>query len=145
MQTPFVYQEWHFARSLDPRHQLTIPSWSQLNSVQSTLDTREIPNPQCWATAIKLHYSPSYTYFNLHLAFILHSEGKMKFYLSSIFICYVYQSTSTKIKPELKKNILTFDYGINYKYEGMLAHSFDRFYVVTKFILPLIGDLNFSK
>ena len=27
----------------------------------------------------------------------------------------------------------------------MLAHSFDRFYVVTKFILPSIGDLNLSK
>ena len=26
----------------------------------------------------------------------------------------------------------------------MFAHSFDRFYVVTKFILPSIGDLNFS-
>ena len=24
-------------------------------------------------------------------------------------------------------------------------HSFDRFYVVTKFIFPSIGDLNFSK
>ena len=57
---------------------------------------------------------------------------------------YMYQCTSTKIKSELKKNILNFDYGINYKYEGMLAHAFDRFYVVTKFILPSIGDLNFS-
>ena len=27
----------------------------------------------------------------------------------------------------------------------MLMHSFDRFYVVTKFILPSIGDLKFSK
>ena len=27
----------------------------------------------------------------------------------------------------------------------MLAHPFDRFYVVTKFILPSIGDLDFSK
>ena len=27
----------------------------------------------------------------------------------------------------------------------MLAHLFDRFYVVTKFILPFISDLNFSK
>ena len=27
----------------------------------------------------------------------------------------------------------------------MLVHSFDRFYVVTKFILPSIGDLKFSK
>ena len=26
----------------------------------------------------------------------------------------------------------------------MLAYSFDRFYVVTKFIFPSIGDLNFS-
>ena len=26
----------------------------------------------------------------------------------------------------------------------MLVHSFDRFYVVTKFILPSIGDLHFS-
>ena len=70
----------------------------------------------------------------------------MKFYLYSIlnFICYFYQGTFTKIKPELKKHILNFDGGINYKYEGMLAHSFDRFYIVTKFILPSIGDLNFS-
>ena len=27
----------------------------------------------------------------------------------------------------------------------MLAHSFDRFDIVTKFILPSIGDLEFSK
>ena len=59
--------------------------------------------------------------------------------------CYFYQCTSTKIKLELKKNILHFGYGINHKYESMLAHIFDRFYVVTKFILPTIGDLNFSK
>ena len=45
--------------------------------------------------------------------------------------------------PELKINILNFAYSINYKYEGMLAHSFDRSYVVTKFILPSIGDLKF--
>ena len=69
----------------------------------------------------------------------------MKFYS---FLCIIFQfciGTSIKIKPKLKRNILNFGYGINYKYEGMLAHSFDRFYVVTKFILPLIGDLKFSK
>ena len=49
------------------------------------------------------------------------------------------------IIPELKKNVLNFGYGINYKYESMLAHSSDRFYVVTKFILPMIGDIRFSK
>ena len=71
----------------------------------------------------------------------------MKNYLQFILmqLCYFYQCTSTKIKPELKKNILNFGYGINYKYEGMLVHSFDRFYLVTKFILPSVGDLNFSK
>ena len=71
----------------------------------------------------------------------------MKIYFHFIFmqLCYIYQCTSTKIKLELKKTILNFGYGENYKYEGMLVHSFDRFYVVTKFILPSIGDLNFSK
>ena len=42
------------------------------------------------------------------------------------------------------KNILKFGHRINYKYEGMLAHSFDRFYVVTKFILPTTDDLKLS-
>ena len=46
-----------------------------------------------------------------------------------------------KIKLELQKNILKFGYGINYKYEGMLAHSFDRLYVIVKFILPTLHDL----
>ena len=46
--------------------------------------------------------------------------------------------------PELKRNILNFGYRINFKYEGMLSHSFDRFYVVTEFILPTINDLKFS-
>ena len=52
---------------------------------------------------------------------------------------------SIGIRPELQRNILNSGYGINYKYEGMLAHSFDRFYVVTKFMLPTIADLKFSK
>ena len=71
----------------------------------------------------------------------------MKTSLLFIFVKFycIYRYTSIKNKPELKRNILNFANGINYKYEGMLAHSFDRFYVVTKFILPSIGDLDFSK
>ena len=46
-----------------------------------------------------------------------------------------------EIKPELQKNILKFGYSINYKYEGMLVHSFDKFYVITKFILLTVDDL----
>ena len=44
---------------------------------------------------------------------------------------------SIEIRSELQRNILNFGYGINYKYEGMLAHSFDRFCVVTKFMLNM--------
>ena len=68
----------------------------------------------------------------------------MRFYLFLSILCHFYQSTSTKIKPKLKRNILNSGYEINYKYEGMLMQSFNRFYVVTNFILPSIGDLNFS-
>ena len=49
-----------------------------------------------------------------------------------------------EIKLELQKNLLKFGYGINYTYEEMLAHSFDRFYVITKFVLPSLDDLKLS-
>ena len=49
-----------------------------------------------------------------------------------------------EIKLEFKRNILKFGCCINYKYEGMLAHSFDRFYVVTKFVLPTLDDMKLS-
>ena len=69
----------------------------------------------------------------------------MDFYLHICLLItlhyYIYKYSSVKIKPELQKNILKFGYVINYKYEGMLAHSFDRFYVVTKVVLPMIDDL----
>ena len=61
-------------------------------------------------------------------------QGKMKLclciivILSSVFTC-----TTIEIMPESKKIFLKFGYGINYKYEGTLSHSFDGFYVVTKF------------
>ena len=54
-------------------------------------------------------------------------------------------SRGMKFNLEFHKNILKFGYSINYKYEGMLAHSFDRFYIVTKFMLPSMGDIKFSK
>ena len=49
-----------------------------------------------------------------------------------------------EIKLELQRNILKFGYSINYKYEGMLAHSFERFYVITKVVLPTLDDLKLS-
>ena len=51
----------------------------------------------------------------------------MKTY-SLIFIIIIYcicRYTSVEIRLELKKNILNFGYGINFKYEGMVAYSFN--------------------
>ena len=46
--------------------------------------------------------------------------------------------------PELKHNVLRFGYGVNFRYEGMLSHSFNRFYVVTKLEIPRVLDLNLT-
>ena len=69
----------------------------------------------------------------------------MKIFMLFCVIFQFYFGATIESRPELQRNILNFGYGINYKYEGMLAHSFNRFYVVTKFMLPMIGDLKFSK
>ena len=61
-----------------------------------------------------------------------------------ILLCLSHRYFSVEIKLELQRNILKFGYGMNYKYERMLAHSFDGFYVVTKFILPTLDDLKLS-
>ena len=67
----------------------------------------------------------------------------MKLYVFLLFVILVV-GDSIKFNLELQRNILNFGYGINYKYEGMLAHSFDRFYIVMKFMLPSMGDIKFS-
>ena len=45
---------------------------------------------------------------------------------------------------ELPNNVLKFGYGINYKYMGKVSHSFDRFYIVIKFELPKVENLQFD-
>ena len=66
---------------------------------------------------------------NLHLIFT-----------ALVLICMCL-NLALNIMPELRKNILNFGYGANFKYKGMLAHSFHRFYVITKFKMPKIEDL----
>ena len=56
-------------------------------------------------------------------------QGKMATLL--ILITLVCGTSTVSIMPELKHNVLRFGYRVNFRYEGMLAHSFDRFYVVT--------------
>ena len=46
--------------------------------------------------------------------------------------------------PELKHNVLRFGYWVNFRYEGMLSHSFDRFYVVMRKEIPKVSDLNLT-
>ena len=67
----------------------------------------------------------------------------MKLHISLLLVILVV-GDSMKYNPELQRNILKFGYGINYKYEGMLTHSFNGFYIVTKFILPSVKDIKFS-
>ena len=67
----------------------------------------------------------------------------MKLYVYLLFVILTV-GNSIKFNPELHKDILKFSYSISYKYEGMLAHSFDRFYIIAKFMLPSIEDLKFS-
>ena len=59
-------------------------------------------------------------------------------------LLFVYDSSAIDIMPKLKRNILYFGYGVNFKYEGMLSHSFDQFYIVTKFELPKTKDLRLA-
>ena len=56
----------------------------------------------------------------------------------------MHKDIAIDMMPELKKNISNFGYGVNFKYEGMFSHSFDRFYVVTKFEIPKVEDLRFT-
>ena len=48
------------------------------------------------------------------------------------------------IKPELKSNVLNITCRASLKYEGMLYHSHDRFYVVTKYEIPKVQDLKLT-
>ena len=64
--------------------------------------------------------------------------------IASCLLVFAYDCSAIDIMPELKKNILNFGYGVNFKYEGMLSHSFGRFYIVTKFELPKTQDLKLA-
>ena len=63
------------------------------------------------------------------------------YFFLNVMVC---SASAVSIMPELKQNVLRFRYGVNFRYEGMLAHSFDRFYVVTKVELPKVSDLNLT-
>ena len=59
----------------------------------------------------------------------------MNIHLTLIVVIFISmcEVLAVDVMPELKENILNFGYGANFKDEGMLTHSFDRFYVVAKY------------
>ena len=69
-------------------------------------------------------------------------QGKMAILL--ILIALVCDTSAISIMPELKHNVLRFGYGIHFRYEGMLSHLFDRFYVITRIEIPKVSDLNLT-
>ena len=72
-------------------------------------------------------------------------QGKMKILLFIILTLLEYTVMEIDLgEVELPKNILKFGYGTNYKYVGEMSHSFDRFYVVSRFELPKVEDLQFD-
>ena len=64
--------------------------------------------------------------------------------LYSITILSLCKAFMIDVMPELKKNVLTFGYGANFKYEGMLTHSFDTFCIVAKYEIPNVEHLQFT-
>ena len=56
----------------------------------------------------------------------------------------IYGTSAVSIMPDLKQTVLRFGYRVNFRYEGMLAHPFDRFYVVTRIEIPKVSDLNLT-
>ena len=56
----------------------------------------------------------------------------------------MYGASAVSIMPELKQNVLRFGYRVNFRYEGMLAHSFHRFYVVTRIEIPKVIRSEFN-
>ena len=65
----------------------------------------------------------------------------MSYLTIALCLIFVYECSAIDIMPKLKQNILNFGYGVNFKYEGMLSHPFDQFYIVTKFKLPRTQDI----
>ena len=67
----------------------------------------------------------------------------MEFSLILIVLCMC-GTSAVSIMLELKHNTLRYGYGVNFRYEGMLSHLFDRFYVVAKIEIPKVLDLNLT-
>ena len=87
---------------------------------------------------LKVQSSATKTFLQL---LYINQQGKMILYFLVLILIYEYNALDIHLGA-LPNNVLKFGYGINYKYMGKVSHSFDRFYIVTKFELPKVEDLN---
>ena len=62
----------------------------------------------------------------------------------TVFLILLHKVFTIDMMPELKRNVLNFRYGVNFKYEGMVTHSFDRFYVLAKYKMPKVECFQFT-
>ena len=68
----------------------------------------------------------------------------MQIYFIAALALSLHMVFTIDVMPKLKKNVLNFGYGVNFKYEGMLTHAFDRFYIVAKYEIPKVEHLQFT-
>ena len=71
-------------------------------------------------------------------------QGEMLIYFITIIALSLCKAFTIDMMPKLKKKVLNFGYGANFKYKGMLTHSFDRFYIVAKYEIPKVEHLQFT-
>ena len=64
--------------------------------------------------------------------------------LIAVVLIPLHEVLTIDVMPALKKNVLNFRYSANFKYEGMLTHLFNMFYVVAKYEIPKIENLKFT-
>ena len=98
-------------------------------------------------TVIQISSKLRIYHFNSHVGkSYLQQKGRMNFHLIliAIVLALMHKIVAVNIMPELKQNVLHFRYSVNFKYKGMLSHSFDRFYVVTKYEIPKIENLKLT-
>ena len=63
------------------------------------------------------------------------------FIFITVFLALLHKVLMIDVMPKLKKNALNFGYSANFNYQGMLMHSFDRFYVEAKYKIPKVETL----
>ena len=102
---------------------------------QSSFSSEKMERPPKVQTSAANLFTTTYNNIN--------QQGKMISYFLTIILIHEYTAMDLDL-GDLPNNVLKFGYGINYKYMGKVSHSFDRFYIVTKFELPKVEDLKFD-